>query len=98
MIKRIRPKARCQGGTQEHGTDQNCNVSVGTLNGPILMGRVGSRRLDCVPGLSKLVKDILAATKFSSKIHPIVFESTVGPAPLVANHLVSHSMAGALER
>jgi hypothetical protein len=44
-----------------------------TLDGPILMGRVGNRRLDCVPGLSKQVKDFLAATKFSSKVHPNVF-------------------------
>jgi hypothetical protein len=49
------------------------NVSMGTLHGPILVGRVGSRRFDCVPGLSKQVKDFLAATKLSSKVHPNVF-------------------------
>jgi hypothetical protein len=57
MIKRIRPKTICQGGTREHGTDRISNVSMGALDGPILMGRVGSRRLDGVPGLSKQVKD-----------------------------------------
>ena len=39
------------------------------LGGPILTGRVGGRRLDCVACLSKDVKDFLAATKFSSKGH-----------------------------
>jgi hypothetical protein len=86
MIIRIRPKTRCQGGTREHGTDRITNVSMGTLDVPTLMGRVGSRRLDCVPGLSKQVKDFLAATKFSSKIHPNVFgidrgSGTVGSKP-----------------
>jgi hypothetical protein len=33
------------------------------------VGRAGSRRLDCVPGLSRQVKDFLAATK----VHPNVF-------------------------
>jgi hypothetical protein len=46
---------------------------MGTLDGPILMGRVGSRVLDCLPGLSKQVKDFLAANKFSSKVHSNVF-------------------------
>jgi hypothetical protein len=40
------------------------------LDEPILMGRVGSRWLDCVPGVRKQVMDFLAATKFPSKIHP----------------------------
>jgi hypothetical protein len=44
-----------------------------TLGGPILMKRVGSRRLDCVPRLSKLGEDFLAATKPPSKIHPNIF-------------------------
>jgi hypothetical protein len=49
-------------------------------------GRVGSRRLDCVPGLSKQVKDFFAATKVSSKVHPNVFgidhgSSTLGGKP-----------------
>jgi hypothetical protein len=46
------------------------NVSMGTLDGPILMGRVGSRRFDCVPCLSRQVKDFLTATEFPAKIHP----------------------------
>jgi hypothetical protein len=33
-----------------HGS--NSDVSTGALDGPILMGRVGSRRLDCVASLS----------------------------------------------
>jgi hypothetical protein len=39
----------------------------------ILVGRVVSRRLDCVPGLNKQVKNFLAATKFCSKVHPSVY-------------------------
>lgn len=46
----------------------------GSLNGPILMGRAGSRRLYYVPGLSKQVKGFLTATKFPFKIHPNIFE------------------------
>jgi hypothetical protein len=46
---------------------------MGTLDEPILMGRVGSRRLDYVPSLSKQVKDLLVATKFPSKGHPNTF-------------------------
>jgi hypothetical protein len=44
-----------------------------TLYRAILMGRVGSRRLDSIPDLSKQVKNSFATTKFSSKIHPNVF-------------------------
>jgi hypothetical protein len=73
MTKRVRPETRCQEGTREHGTDRISNVSMGTLDGSILMGRVGSRRLDYVPALSKQVKSFLPATKFSSKVHPNVF-------------------------
>jgi hypothetical protein len=73
VTKRIRPKTRCQGGTREHGTDRMSNVSMGTLHGPILVGRVGSYRLDCVPAVSKQIKAFLAETKFSSKVHPNVF-------------------------
>jgi hypothetical protein len=46
---------------------------MGTSDGPILMGRVWTRRLDCVPDLSKQVKYFLAASKFSSKVHPNVY-------------------------
>jgi hypothetical protein len=43
-------------------------MSRWALDGPILMGR------DCVPGLSKQVKDFLATTtKFPSKVHPNIF-------------------------
>ena len=46
---------------------------MGALDGPILMGRVGDRRFDCLSRLGKQVKDFLAATKFSAKIHPNIF-------------------------
>jgi hypothetical protein len=49
------------------------SVMVETLDRPILMGQVGRNRLDCVPGLSKQVKDFLAATKFPSKVNPNIF-------------------------
>jgi hypothetical protein len=61
---------------------------MGTLDMPFLMGQVGSRRLDCVPGLSKQVKYLLAATQFSSKVHPNAFgidrgSGTLGGKPFV---------------
>jgi hypothetical protein len=68
-----------------HGMDVNFDISMGTLDRSTLMGRDGSRLLDCVPCPSKQVKDFLAATK-------------LGLAPFVASHLVSHSMGGALEQ
>jgi hypothetical protein len=37
------------------------------------MGRVGSRRLDCVSYTSKQVKDSLATTKVTSKVHHNMF-------------------------
>jgi hypothetical protein len=49
-----------------HGS--NLNVSMGTLDGPVLIGRVGTRRLDCVPCLSKEVRDFVAATMISFKV------------------------------
>jgi hypothetical protein len=49
------------------------NVSMGTLDGPILMRRDGARQLDCVPYLSEQVEDFLAATKLPSKIHRSIF-------------------------
>jgi hypothetical protein len=73
-----------------HGS--NSNVSMGTLDGPILMGRVGSRRLDCVACLNKVVKDFLAATKFSSKGHPNIFGIASRSGALGDEHLVSHLM------
>jgi hypothetical protein len=46
---------------------------MGPLDRLILMGRVGSRRLDRVPDLSEQVEDFLATTKFPSTVHPDVF-------------------------
>jgi hypothetical protein len=62
-------KARGQWGTREHGTDRISDISMGTLDGSIIMGRVVSYR----PCLSKQVKDFLAATNFPFKIHPNTF-------------------------
>jgi GTP1/Obg family GTP-binding protein len=81
MIKRI---TRCQEGTREHGTDRISNVSMRTLEGPNLMGRLWSRRLDDVSGLRKQVKDFSAATKFSSEVHPNVFGIDRGSGTLGA--------------
>jgi hypothetical protein len=55
---------------------------MGSLDRPILMGRVGSRRLDRVPGLSEQVEDFLATTKFPSKVHPDVFGIDSGSGTL----------------
>jgi hypothetical protein len=74
------------------------NISIVRLDGLILMGQVGSRRLDCVPCLSKQDKDILAATSSSPRSTRAYLEATVDPVPLVASHLVSHLMGGTLER
>jgi hypothetical protein len=49
MIKRMWPKTRYQGGTQEYGTNRILNVPMGTLDRPILMGRVRPLREWCMP-------------------------------------------------
>jgi hypothetical protein len=73
-----------------HGS--NSNVSMGTLDGPIMMGQLGSHRLDCVACLSKEVKDFLAATKFFSTVHPNIFGSARRSGTIGDEHLVSHLM------
>jgi hypothetical protein len=79
-----------------HGS--NSNVSMGLLDGLILMGRVGSSRLDCVAGLTKQVKDFWQRPSSPPRSIQTYLEFTVSQVPSVASHLVSHSMGGALER
>jgi hypothetical protein len=71
------------------------NVSRWTLDGPILLGRVGSRQLDGIPSLSKQVKDFCSDQVLLQDPSERIWKRpwVRHPCPLV-----SHSMGGALEQ
>ena len=73
MVKSVRPESRAKSGAGEHSTECVANGLMGTLTRPILMGGIGTSKLDLISKIGESVANLVTFTEFTTTIHAYIF-------------------------
>jgi hypothetical protein len=78
MIERARPKSGTETGAGQHGAQGVTDSVMGTFTGAILVGGVETSEQGLVTKVGESIKDLAAAPKFPTTVHPNIFPSAGG--------------------